>query len=200
MTRGMREMPNLDADTFMARMHAARGPSPGEGRGPGHRWGGIVEETPCIWVTWLVNACKRLGRPVLDSIEADGGPVQIVPVQLAYGKRYYFLCPICGRKVEALYFLPKAFGCRKCLHLGYRSQAQRTNSIYRYLDLAFDRRALLSQRYEDADNPIVADVVKPLRKLLAERIEEMLSRLAFADEVAPMHKQGREHTSPTPPA
>lgn len=199
MTRGLRGM-NLDADAIWAQIHSARGPGPGEGRGPGRPWRGIVEDVPCLWVQWIVNACKRLGRPVPDSLGADGAPVLIVPVQLTYGVRYYFMCPQCARKVEALYFLPGAFGCRKCLHLGYRSQTQRIGSIYRALDFVFDRRPLLSQRYEDNDNPIVQDVVRPLRRMLAARIEAMLSRVAFADEATPLNEQGREQTSPTPPA
>lgn len=199
MTRGLRGM-NLSADELWARVRAARGPGPGEGRGPGRPWRGIVEETTCIWVQWVVNACKRLGRTVPDSLGADGAPVLIVPVHLTYGVRYYFLCPQCARKVEALYFLPGEFGCRKCLRLGYRSQARRSGSIYRYLDLTFDRRSLLSQRYEDVDNPIVADVVKPLRKMMAKRIEAMLSRVTVADEDPPIDEPEGEQTSPTPPA
>lgn len=198
MTRGLRGM-NLDADAIWAQIHSARGPGPGEGRGPGRPWRGIVEDTTCIWVQWIVNACKRLGRPVPDSLGADGAPVLIVPVHLTYGTRYYFMCPRCARKVEALYFLPGEFGCRKCLHLGYRSQAQRADSIYRYLDLTFDRRPL-RQRYEDNDNPIVQDVVKPLRKMMAKRIEAMLSRVTVADDDPPIDEPGGEHTSPTPPA
>ncbi|MFH2035897.1 MAG: hypothetical protein ABIJ45_05785 [Candidatus Zixiibacteriota bacterium] len=42
------------------------------------------------------------------------------------GKRYWFLCPNCGRKCRILYLPPKSnyFACRKCYNLTYRSQQE----------------------------------------------------------------------------
>ena len=60
----------MDVDTLETRADSARGPFPGEGRSAWRPWRGIVEKTPCLWVTWLTEACKRLRVPMPRRIEA----------------------------------------------------------------------------------------------------------------------------------
>ena len=185
----------MDVDTLETRADSARGPFPGEGRSAWRPWRGIVEKTPCLWVTWLTEACKRLRVPMPRRIEVDGISVPLVWVQLTFGRRYYFACPLCGRRCETLYFLGRAAGCRICLRLGYRSQMHRHTSIWAYLDFVFDRRPLrrrLWRRYEADDNPVVRLVVEPLRRLLAERIEAMMTRVAVPEGNVSVH-EGTEH-------
>jgi len=40
------------------------------------------------------------------------------------GKRFWFLCPNCGRRIGTIYKYPteEIFGCRICLNLKYRKQ------------------------------------------------------------------------------
>jgi hypothetical protein len=161
-----------------------RGPDPGEGRSHGRPWRGIVEDTPCVWVTWVTAACKRLGRSVPQAIIIDGVRVPLVSVQLTFGRRYYFRAPCCGRRVEALFFLDSDVGCRQCLHLGYESQVRRPGSVWQVLDDLFDRRPLqrLVRRWEHADSPMVREIVVPLREMMRERIEGMLSRISVEEE------------------
>ena len=52
-------------------------------------------------------------------------------VELSYtephfgGKRLWFLCPHCGRRVAVLY-CSEVVACRKCLHLSYRTEGEDT--------------------------------------------------------------------------
>ena len=131
-----------------------------------------------------MQAAKAADRPVPSAILVDGVRVPFVAVQLTYGRRYYFVAPCCGRRVEALYFLGREVGCRKCLHLGYKSQMSRPASVWRFLDKTFDRHSLwkrIFRRYEEDDNPVVAGAVEPVRRLLAERIEAMMDRVEVVD-------------------
>ena len=116
-----------------------RGPGPGEGRSSGTPWRGIVEETPAIWVSWVVGAARRAGYKTPAHLEVNGQRAHLVSVPLTYGPRWYFLCPHCGRRCEALYLKGRDFGCRRCLRLGYRSQKYRATSCYAVLDRLFAR-------------------------------------------------------------
>lgn len=116
-----------------------RGPGPGEGRSSGTPWRGIVEETPAIWVSWVVGAARRAGYKTPDHLEVNGQRAHLVSVPLTYGPRWYFECPHCGRRCEALYLKGRDFGCRRCLRLGYRSQKYRATSCYAVLDRLFAR-------------------------------------------------------------
>lgn len=165
----------------LAKIGQRRGPMHGEGRGAGHPWWGIVEETPCIWVGWITEAARRLGVPVPKAIEVGEVRVPLVWVQMTFGKRYYFKAPCCGRRVEAVYVHGRAVGCRKCLHLGYRSQAYRLGSLWGYLDLIFDRHSLWG-RWELPDNAVGHDLVQPLRELLAAGIEDLLARVKIEED------------------
>jgi hypothetical protein len=51
------------------------------------------------------------------------------------GLRWWFSCPMCGRRVAKLYLGGRRFGCRTCHNLTYRS-TQRAHSIERLVKLA----------------------------------------------------------------
>ena len=170
----------MDAERLVDRFLHHRGPGPGEGRSHGRPWRGIAEDTPCLWVGWLVAASKRLGKPIPSAIAVNGVRAPLVSVQLTYGQRYYFVCPCCGRRVETLYFLGHDVGCRRCLRLGYESQVYRPGSPWWALKTIFDRRPLhhIYRRWEDGDSPVVKGVVAPMREMMRERIEAMLREIA----------------------
>lgn len=46
------------------------------------------------------------------------------------GKRYWFLCPQCTRRVGILYILDEYFVCRICTGLHYKSQSENRQSIH----------------------------------------------------------------------
>ena len=122
-----------DVSNLEARLKHRRGPMPGigAGRGPGRPWAGIVEETRAVWVTWLTDYARQTGKPIPQGLTfSQGSYVPIVGVRLTFGTRYFFKCPECGRRCEAVYILGRRVACRKCLHLGYRSQASRAGSAW----------------------------------------------------------------------
>ena len=167
-------------DDLFSRMSSARGPSSGMGRGPGHPWYGVVEDTPALWITWIVEASRRLGRPMPHALKVDGKLVCLACVKLTFGWRYYFECPRCGNRCEAIYFLRRdASGCRRCLHLGYRSQMHRRYSPYGELDRMFSRGRDLWRRYRinGASEGLVTETLRELRNKLGTEIENMLARV-----------------------
>jgi len=92
-------------DGGVMRLFSARGPRPGDGASAGRPWAGLVEETPALWVTWFVATAKRLGWPLPLGLNVGGRPVRMTSIPLTYGPRWYWLCPECGRRIEALYIL-----------------------------------------------------------------------------------------------
>jgi hypothetical protein len=140
----------------------------------------LVEDTPCLWVTWVADAAKRQGRPVPEALSVDGRRVALEAVRLTYGDRYYFRCPICGRRVETLYFALRP-GCRQCLRLGYRSQSHRATSVYWTLDRLFARRFLPS-RWTTAEGDPVGFLVEGLREDLQRRIDDLFDAVKVATE------------------
>lgn len=158
-----------------------RGPGRGEGRSSGTPWRGIVEETPAIWVSWVVGAARRAGYKTPDHIEVFDQRARLVSVPLTYGPRWYFECPHCGRRCEALYLKGGVFACRKCLRLGYRSQKYRATSCYAVLDRLFDRdaRPWLEGRYGSGKVDVM---VSDLRKHLQGRIDALFDGAEVALE------------------
>lgn len=77
----------------------------------------ISVETELSRVVLRYNAVEPGGRS--ESIE---DPILLTQTIGGPGwKRFWFLCPACGRRVAILY-LKKYFRCRHCLRLAYRSQ------------------------------------------------------------------------------
>jgi len=158
-----------------------RGPGPGEGRSSGTPWRGIVEETPAIWVSWVVGAARRAGYKTPDHIEVFDQRAHLVSVPLTYGPRWYFLCPHCGRRCEVLYVKGGDFGCRRCLRLGYRSQKYRATSCYAVLDRLFAREWIPARWAGPGEK--VEVMVRDLRKHLEGRIDALFdgSKVALED-------------------
>lgn len=154
---------DYDADDVyqaLAKMGHQRGPMPGGGRGPGRQWRGLCEETPVIWIGWVVAAGRASGRGVPLRIKINGFWVPIPGVHLTYGIRYFFRCPACHRKTEAVYILGGVPACRKCHRLGYRSQARRRSSVYAILAPLFDRDLRAPGRYIVDDRLLHDELVK----------------------------------------
>ena len=104
-----------------------RGPFQGMGASHGRPFNGIVEDCSHFWVTWLVSAAKAAGvYPASVSLTWAGVKVSVTPVTVGFGIRYYFRCPRCNRCCECVYYVPRAVGCVKCLHL---SLANRPNHV-----------------------------------------------------------------------
>lgn len=161
------------------------GPEPGWGASHGRPFAGVLEETPVLWVTWLTDMARRMGREVPPAIKVSGEVVDIVSAELTFGRRYFFRCPKCGHRREALYFLGKTrsgtnvCGCRACLHLGYRSQFSRASSAWAELDKLKGRKA--ARRRWSKDEVVRLDV-RELRAQLRKGIEDMLSQVQVIEE------------------
>lgn len=171
---------NVDVGQLILRSIAqmAHGPMPGFGAGHGVHFSGVVEMTPVLWVTWLTYTARRMGCEVPTAIKVSGEVVEIVSVDLTFGRRYFFRCPRCGHRREALYFLGKRCGCRVCLHLGYQSQCSRATSAWPELDRLFGRTAV--RRRWSREESVGLDVHK-LRAQLRKGIEDMLSQVQVVE-------------------
>lgn len=156
----------------VGRLFSQRGPGPGEGRGAGQPWAGIVEETPALWVIWFVVQAKRLGWQLPLNVTAGGRPLRMTPVAMTFGPRWYWLCPDCGRRCEAVYLRGGRLACRKCHRLGYRSQTQRITSVHAWLDLIFDREALTTTARYRVDK-IPEGLVNELQQELGAQIAKL---------------------------
>jgi hypothetical protein len=164
--------------------HTCRGPWPGMGRGPGRPWAGIVEDTQVVWITWLVTLAKRMGKPVEGlRMEIDGTRIPTTSVELTFGRRYYFRCPECNRRCEAIYFPGGRVACRQCLHLGYRSQCHVRGSPWPIWERIFNRRAWFPRRWQIPSS--VADAFAEMIQHKAERAaEEIIQRVRIWEERA----------------
>lgn len=171
------ELDVSSGDALFARLSKRRGPMPGigMGRGPGRPWAGIVEESKALWVTWLTDYWRRMGRPTPKGIMVDGQHVPIVGVKLTFGMRYFFQCPECARRCETLYFAGRRVACRKCLHLGYRSQASRPTSAWAFIDRLLSRAALRGPARWCPQG--LEWLGEELERYLKQRLDEVLSRI-----------------------
>ncbi len=134
-------MPDFDDfDPLLALFSKPRGPAPGNGRNPaGRPFWGVCEDTPQVWVTWVKTLARLTGRGAEVHLEAYGQRLAIVTVPMRFGgERWYFLCPECGRRCEVVYFLAGRAACRKCQHLGYRSQCHVNGSPWAVWDYLGD--------------------------------------------------------------
>lgn len=173
----MKYAKTFDVLRAIENMGHQRGPGPDEGRSSGTPWRGIVEETPAVWVSWVVGAARRSGYKTPDHLEVNGQRAHLVSVPLTYGLRWYFECPHCGRRCEALYLKGGDFACRRCLRLGYRSQKYRATSCYAVLDRLF-ARDYIPARWR---GPEKVDV---MAAALRERLEKAVDGLFEGAKVA----------------
>jgi hypothetical protein len=95
-------------------------------------------------------------------------------VTLTFGLRWYFLCPICSRRCEAIYIAGDV-GCRQCLHLGYRSQCHRPTSAWIHLERLFDRDWPFTKRFHPSDEAGV--IVKELGQFFRKEIQELVDQI-----------------------
>jgi hypothetical protein len=76
--------------------------------------------------SYLRGAKGQLKELVIGSeIEADGFKIGLITSNTHYqGLRYWFKCPLCGKRAGKLYKHPVGLklGCRGCLGLEYRSR------------------------------------------------------------------------------
>ena len=112
-----------------------------------------------------------------EAIEVGDATVYVEWSQLTFGRRYWFLCPRCGRRCEAVYTLGRDVGCRRCLRLGYKSQTHRPSSWWPWFDAVWDRDGLF-RRYRRPKKLDDEAVVRELRRQMGERIEALLSQVS----------------------
>jgi len=89
----------------------------------------MTDECQQIAIKPLVHQFKRtLQRGLLDNpVEIDGYSIYLQTSRTGQGgRRYWFTCPLCQRRVGVLYKHPfsQKVGCRKCQKLRYRKQAK----------------------------------------------------------------------------
>lgn len=85
----------------------------------------LAENCRKIEISEILREVKRkLKRQLLKSeIEAEGIAIELTESKTGFGgKRNWFACPICKRRVGVLYKHPvsQGLGCRRCLRLDYR--------------------------------------------------------------------------------
>jgi hypothetical protein len=137
------------------------------------RWGGVIGDVPVLWVTWVVDAARRAGlSPDSLRVSVGGIPLRWDTARLTFGDRWYFLCPQCGRRVEAVYSVGGDVGCRACLHLGYRSQTWRGPS-WSALDGLLERQMQRWRPSGEAAEALAAE----LRSHLEEKINDLVAMI-----------------------
>ena len=153
----------------------------GDGRGPGRPWRGIVEDTPCIWITWIVALAKRMGKPMEGlRIEAGGRSIEVTSVELTFGRRWYFVCPECGKRREALYLLDR-LACRECLRLGYRSQTHIPGSPWAIWGRIFDRD-YFPRRWRRLPPSMTEAFAEMIRRIAAKGAERIIEEIQLLVE------------------
>lgn len=168
----------MDYDTSdvvyaLSQLGHQHGPRPGGGRGPGRAWRGIIEEVPALWCSWVVAAGRASGLSVPLRIKVNDVPIPLPGVRVGFGVRYYFRCPSCHRKCDAVYILAGRPACRKCHHLGYRSQSRRWSSVYRILAPLFDRDLTAPARYF-VDDQLLRDELVEAQDTIKTRLLAIL--------------------------
>lgn len=90
----------------------------------------VVEECQKIEVNHFLRQAKNKLKEMLLTSEMDveGIGVELTTSRTGFGgKRYWFKCPVCGRRVGTLFLHPISMilGCRKCLDLEYTKRRYR---------------------------------------------------------------------------
>jgi len=161
---------DLDVLSFLGQAASQPGPLAGGGRGRGRSHGGVVEDTTTLWVGWVVAAARVAGVSVPRVLAVNDRLLGLVSVPLTWGRRWFFLCPNCGRRVEAVFFLRGFPGCRRCHRLLYRSQCHRTTSAYRVLG-----RMLTANGRDDVNETLLSGLVEAFRVVMEPRAPVAIS-------------------------
>ncbi len=87
----------------------------------------VVEECQKISIiTYLRKVKGKIKETLISSeIEAGGVVIELTTSKTAFnGTRYWFKCPLCGKRAGVLFKHPLAdrIGCRICLNLDYRKR------------------------------------------------------------------------------
>lgn len=149
-----------------------RGPLPGQGRGPGEPWQGLVEETPQVWAAWLAEYWRAKTRRPLPEVPPirltyEGQEVRLVGVERPFGYEWQFLCPECGERRRVLYLTRRGLLCRRCGKLGYLSQARRKGRTLE-LGLPLWGRRMLGGLPEALAQDLAQNVRKELEGLFSK--------------------------------
>jgi len=156
-----------------------RGPWPGQGANAHTPWWGLCEETPQVWASWLADWWRRTTggplpeRPPFTLHHDRTGEVELEGVRCTFGYRWYFTCPLCGRRTEVLYQGRRGLACRRCNRLGYRSQTRRATAPVGLLWLDWRRHF---GRYW-GDDRMLAELAGELKEAVASQLEQLFSGL-----------------------
>lgn len=161
---------DLDVLALVGRAADQPGPIAGAGRGPGRSGVGVVEDTTALWVGWIAAAARVAGVAVPRVLAVNDRLLGLVSVPLTWGRRWFFQCPICGRRVEAVFFLRGGAACRRCHRLLYRSQCHRTTSAYRVLG-----RMLAANGRDDVNETLLKGLVDAFRVVMEPRAPVAIS-------------------------
>ena len=87
----------------------------------------LVEECQKIKISDFLGKCKDgLKEAIIKSeLEILGLKIELTTSKTCYnGIRFWFKCPLCGRRIGVLFKHPltSAIGCRHCLKLDYRKR------------------------------------------------------------------------------
>lgn len=87
----------------------------------------LVEECQKIKISDFLRKCRgELKEAIIKSeLEILGLKIELTTSTTCYnGVRFWFKCPLCGRRVGVLFKHPltNAIGCRHCLKLDYRKR------------------------------------------------------------------------------
>lgn len=144
-------------------------------------WGGVIERCEAVWVGWITAPARQAGLdPESLNITFHGVPLHLVRIDLKFGPRFYWQCPICQRRCEALYYSSGRVGCRRCLRLAYVSQSTRPFSEMGQLDRLMTRRFSRGRRWNRSRNQdALAGVVQEIRLELRRKIQSMIESLVI---------------------
>ena len=87
--------------------------------------GKIVENTQSIRIDDLVRKSREEFKIqfIKSSFTLRGFGIQMTTTKTRFGgRRIWFVCPICGKKIGVIYLDSLFLGCRTCLGLNYRKQ------------------------------------------------------------------------------
>jgi predicted GNAT family acetyltransferase len=87
----------------------------------------LTDQCQKIKIDDLVKkAGQKIKHTLIKSeLELHGQKLQLTQAATGFnGLRFWFICPLCNRKVGIIYKYPfnEKLGCRKCLRLKYRKQ------------------------------------------------------------------------------